>query len=1801
MRKQQIRKLLSLWLLLFLCFSVHAADWPATLYMAQTSFSSTGRVTATGVNGVYEFSLPYTSSTGAPKYYIFTSASSSSNAKKGTFKTFGASATSDGTNIQPEFGKKYDLVDISTAEDATILVDNSSTSPICAFLPLYCQNITLNVTVDLNDMSVVFSRVPAEEETTTLAIFNRDTSTALATTNVGSDGKARYSIKLGNETLIYFGANTTTRSATNEKSIWGSSTQVNPQNIPVTTGSTYSLERTTYFQVYTRSTCAFSVPAGKYDIIADINTGEVEFAEFTGKYRSMPTTLYMRSYNFSTSYDSSTGSNGIYKFTFDKNASYTSDPFYAVFTEATSVATARNAAWVLGSTLEDSNIAPEYGKTYPLIDVDPDKVNNNKTGTFMPIYPQKYEVVVDLNAMTVTFNPLLAVDDLTTLNILNKSFGLLSSATKDTDGKFHYSYRGAAGTEIFFSTGTIKAEVQQTDALSYGAGGHANPIIQNLEIGQTYPAPRTSYRRVVTDQTGFFVIPGKCDLTFDPETNTLEVTEYSGKYISYPPTLNMKSYTFSSTNLATASGDKGVYKFKYDKSTSYTTDPICVVFTDAANIGGARTSSWVLGSTSEATNITPEYGKAYPLADVDPDNVNNTKTGTFMPIYPQEYEIVLDLNTMTVTFNPVGEIDDLTTLNILNDSFKVVATATKGEDGNFAFSFRGKPETSVFFSTATSANEMKTTTPLSYGAGGHANPVNIAAEYDNSYEVLPITYRRIYSDKTGFFELPGKCDIIFNPETMTFSVKPYSGQYDVYPEVMYLKLNSLSSTNYATATGNDGIYTFEYTTQTYNNAPRNLVFSNATSYSQASPSSWTLGASDDGSNVSVYPGLVTPVYDVDPSEVYNNKSYFTPIYPYTYTITLDIKNRTVTWGEPAPAPASLKILDDSLDANFQVLASGAGNSDGIYTIETRTYSRHPICIADAETLAQLRETPWIFTTGMYPAQREDITDGLVSPAVRGTHYTLTWSDGWWMTPEGVNELSARVDINNNTIEWSTTPFTPREAEVLYMFNNYMEPLSKCVSDNSGVFEFDVTLTGSSYVGFSDSDTDKNDPGRVFYGASAPYRAKRVTPESGVEYDLFCTAPSAISNNTATYYLTKGRWQVRVDMNTHKVSFKDISRGGTWYVPENVALCDDDLNVIATPTASEEGVFTFTGVAIESEKGLKKVVLLDTAEGGSIFGANATGDAGPTVVSSTTYDLYMPEKTWVVTDGASCFGLTPATYNITVDFNEKTIVFVDPTIPIYPEKIALVIPGEQPTTLSTASGNGTYTFSLDNKDAVSVIFSDPADGTLYGAATAAAEATDGGETAVKESEEPTAITIPEGLWTVVLSLADMKATYTHADRPVFVSTTMPSGTPFVSYFGVGTEPQAVFTFNNNIKSAKAVYVVIGDYTGGEPVESATTKLGLRTAVVSDNTIVVGFNGQHYTLPEGAEPKVHIILSKVVDTNEQTLVCDPVAGLPAGSLVFEYPFEEFERITVDGKCDPKSDSNIDNLTTVWLYVNHFDDISFSNVMFAEDLTTTKPTYAADEDDADNNEEEEGENVEEEDSVVPRTFPAHWEAGKTDANGYTEMIIDIPMAVRGLGKLRLYLENLAIDDSYTDHEGDIDVKLVSNTDPTSEVKATPENGSTVGRIDEVLLTWTHPIIISAGNVASKATFINTATDEKVEATYSYPAGINTLLVTPETPIEAEGKYKLVIDKGDLVFNDDIEAKNNNPMEFNFTVDPSLGIGYVTISETDDVEVVDLSGILVRKGKGRSVLEGLSGIYIVNGVKCLLSTGSSNTKLSK
>lgn len=91
----------------------------------------------------------------------------------------------------------------------------------------------------------------------------------------------------------------------------------------------------------------------------------------------------------------------------------------------------------------------------------------------------------------------------------------------------------------------------------------------------------------------------------------------------------------------------------------------------------------------------------------------------------------------------------------------------------------------------------------------------------------------------------------------------------------------------------------------------------------------------------------------------------------------------------------------------------------------------------------------------------------------------------------------------------------------------------------------------------------------------------------------------MADDDVTFGLAAGSWHIKVDMNTMKITFTDMSRGGQWYTPQSLNMCDDYLNTLSTGTTDGNGVFTFNDVKIDGDGGVN-VVFTDPAEGGSIL-------------------------------------------------------------------------------------------------------------------------------------------------------------------------------------------------------------------------------------------------------------------------------------------------------------------------------------------------------------------------------------------------------------------------------------------------------------------------------------------------------------------------------------------------------------------------------------------------------------------------
>lgn len=97
------------------------------------------------------------------------------------------------------------------------------------------------------------------------------------------------------------------------------------------------------------------------------------------------------------------------------------------------------------------------------------------------------------------------------------------------------------------------------------------------------------------------------------------------------------------------------------------------------------------------------------------------------------------------------------------------------------------------------------------------------------------------------------------------------------------------------------------------------------------------------------------------------------------------------------------------------------------------------------------------------------------------------------------------------------------------------------------------------------------------------------------------------------------------------------------------------------------------------------------------------------------------------------------------------------------------------------------------------------------------------------------------------------------------------------------------------------------------------------------------------------------------------------------------------------------------------------------------------------------------------------------------------------------------------------------------------------------------------------------------------------NVVIFDLQEEITADGTYTITFPAGSFAYNDDPDNVNEEAITVTYVVSHDTG---VTMVITDDTEVMvyDLAGRQVRKGMGAEVLNGLRGIYVVNGKKVVL-----------
>lgn len=1055
----------------------------------------------------------------------------------------------------------------------------------------------------------------------------------------------------------------------------------------------------------------------------------------------------------------------------------------------------------------------------------------------------------------------------------------------------------------------------------------------------------------------------------------------------------------------------------------------------------------------------------------------------------------------------------------------------------------------VPYSEATTANNLEVT---SAGASG-------TWEFSD-YECI--------NREIGSFGIPAgvafDCVLNWNDKTVVFSKPEAPALPDDIPSTLYLVDYDKS---YASAKNDgNGVFVFEAVSVPYNRYPY-YGFSNTSNPRNASLilASASAAEATSANNVNVELDEEYSVYVSNWNAIDDCIGSYV-IVEGSYDITLDWNAKTVKFTKPViKAPDVLYIID--YQTSF---GSAINNGEGIYEFEdvelTSGFPYYGFAPTDNPNTAA-----WAIGTADYATASAAGRHAYNIDVVFGEEYAFEFTDPHAMYDEiasfvlGTTPVNITLDWNKGTVVFYVKPLEAPAA--LYATDTYLEDLlGSCTNNGDGTFNMVVNVTkSSSLVVFTSSTDFKNAEGETLYYGTEN-RINNVEFEK--EYGLAATDYNTVWGDQTGITLPQGRYKLDLSFPAATIVVHDISRGDVWTIPASLSMYDDEMGLVANGDKTEEGVFQFDNVAIAKTT---NVVFTDNpTKSGKFFGSSMNGDRSIDVKNYRTYDLYIPTYQEILIDGLAGFQIPAGTWSIKVDMNEKNVSFVDPEAVYFPEQLEAMA-NAQPTS-NLAQANPTYIWKLTLAQESDVTFSDPLTGRTYGSPEAGVAVTAGTEYAVAElaAGALNAYKVPAGTWEVVLDLESGKIIFYEYQAITLVDSTHKDGDKFYSYFGAGTEPMVTLTFSGNPYTVADAFLALGDYTPGMTKDTETCKIEKISVYRSGNTLFASFGGKSRSIPEGAQPKVTFVITTIKSVHGLLVDTDAISGLPAGSLMFTYDFEEFQPITIESKLQGAADDkalNVDEMETITLLVKPYSLITFDGVNL---------TAAA---------------VEEDEDAAPATVALDWEAGEEDADGFTPIIVNVPMAIRGSGMWTLTLANLNADDNTQAHGDEVNYAIETLVHPADVVKADPESGSKVDALQDITLAWTHSLVTSAGYKGAQEPEV-TVTDEDGA---TYPATLmvlstldaNELLIHLESAIIKEGKYTVVVPAGTIVLNDDMET-NAKAIELEYEVTGLGSISSILADPDAEVTVCTISGILLRQGRAADVLGNLrEGIYIINGVK--------------
>ncbi len=665
-----------------------------------------------------------------------------------------------------------------------------------------------------------------------------------------------------------------------------------------------------------------------------------------------------------------------------------------------------------------------------------------------------------------------------------------------------------------------------------------------------------------------------------------------------PSGCRMRNVNNSSTKNGTQL-DWGIFQFEvtYDYSSSYPdVKPIQWYFVPIENNTLLDDPiAWGSCSVLAFDNVDVEPGKTYPLVPVDRDYITDNKMSTFVPIFngARTYTVTVDFNTKTVTWD--SEDPEITQLSLRTSATSEIATSDV-VNGIANFSVRVAKDTPFFVSNhvgnaKTSTNRMNCCkSAYFYGSGTAAHPQNIAVKRGQTYTLKRTTPYNTCQTKDCDFMLPrGAYDIEIDVYAGTMSVYPLHSRKELFPEKLYMHSGYPNATaryqNTYTASKDDenpGIYTFSSISSGYSTKYYALFSDDNTSstrWTLNTTATWLLGASEDGSRRSANYNETMPIYDCEPELILDGdyNAQFKLLGATTYTVVVDLNNRTVTWQTPQVQPTTLYAYNSK-----RLVAVGQGtddDKDGILRMSIRAKRGATVFFSDATTSKEMSSSSyntWIYgSSPTYKPASIDVTEGGTFPLEIVTYQQVYNESTCYFNLN--KSYDAIIDLNNKTVQFlDYTGDYLVFPETLYLRRGNSATGYYSATGENGIYNFTMksyALGSNRCYGYMFTDKTKADDVKLSsWVLGADENGGKVTPWNDT-WDLYDIDPeeALTSDEIGCFFPIEvtHAYNVTVDLknmtSTWTIADEDV--------PTAMYIWSDEKKIIGT-SESETGVFTF---------------------------------------------------------------------------------------------------------------------------------------------------------------------------------------------------------------------------------------------------------------------------------------------------------------------------------------------------------------------------------------------------------------------------------------------------------------------------------------------------------------------------------------------------------------------------------------------------------------------------------------------------